>query len=126
VKQLLDAAVSLKYKAALSAAFGAGLRASEVTHLKVNDIDSQRMLIHIDQGKGDRDRQAMLSPVLLHLLRHWWCAAQKARQMLKGGWLFPGQDPTNPISTRQLSRACHAAATLAERHRYRGRLERLY
>jgi len=114
VKQLLEAAVSLKYKAALSAAYGAGLRASEVTHLKVNDIDSQRMLIHIDQGKGDRDRQAMLSPVLLGLLRQWWCAAQKAHQMLKGGWLFPGQDPTNPISTRQLSRACHAAATLAE------------
>ena len=114
VKQLLDAAVSLKYKAALSTAYGAGLRASEVTHLKVSDIDSQRMLIHVEQGKGDRDRQAMLSPVLLRLLRQWWCFGQREHQMLKGGWLFPGQDPVNPISTRQLSRACHAAATLAE------------
>ena len=114
VKQLLDAAVSLKYKAALSTAYGAGLRASEVTHLKVTDIDSTRMLIHIEQGKGDRDRQAMLSPVLLRLLRQWWCFGQREQRMLKGGWLFPGQDPVNPISTRQLSRACHAAATLAE------------
>ena len=114
VKQLLYAAVSLKYKAALSTAYGAGLRASEVTHLKVSDIDSQRMFIHIEQGKGDRDRQAMLSPVLLHLLRQWWCFGQREQQMLKGGWLFPGQDPVNPISTRQLYRACRAAATLAE------------
>ncbi len=114
VKQLLYAAVSLKYKAALSTAYGAGLRASEVTHLKVSDIDSQRMFIHIEQGKGDRDRQAMLSPVLLHLLRQWWCFGQREQRMLKGGWLFPGQDPVNPISTRQLYRACRAAATLAE------------
>jgi len=113
IKQLLDAAVSLKYKAALSVAYGAGLRASEVTHLKVSDIDSQRMFIHIEKGKGDRDRQAMLSPVLLHLLRQWWCFGQKNHQMLKGGWLFPGRDPVNPISTRQLYRACRAAATLA-------------
>lgn len=113
IKQLLDAAVSLKYKAALSIAYGAGLRASEVTHLKVSDIDSQRMFIHIEKGKGDRDRQAMLSPVLLHLLRQWWCVGQKNHQMLKGGWLFPGQNPVNPISTRQLYRACRAAATLA-------------
>ncbi len=113
VKQLLDATATLKYKAALSTAYGAGLRASEVTHLKVTDIDSQRMLIHIEQGKGDRDRQAMLSPVLLHLLRQWWCVGQKEHQMLKGGWLFPGRDPVNPISTRQLYRACRAAATLA-------------
>jgi len=114
VRQLLDAPVSLKYKAALSVAYGAGLRASEVTHLKVTDIDSQRMLIHVEQGKGDRDRQAMLSPVLLNLLRQWWCFGQREQRMLKGGWLFPGQDPVNPISTRQLSRACHAAATLAD------------
>ena len=113
IKQLLDAAVSLKYKAALSVAYDAGLRASEVTHLKVSDIDSQRMFIHIEKGKGDRDRQAMLSPVLLHLLRQWWCFGQKNHQMLKGGWLFPGRDPVNPISTRQLYRACRAAATLA-------------
>lgn len=113
VKQLLDATVSLKYKTALSIAYGAGLRTSEVTHLKVGDIDSQRMLIHIEQGKGDKDRQAMLSPVLLQLLRQWWRAAQAKHWMLKGGWLFPGQDPVNPMSTRQLHRACCAAAKLA-------------
>ena len=84
-KRLLDAAVSLKYKAALATAYGAGLRASEVTHLKVSDIDSQRMLIHIEQGKGDKDRQAMLSPVLLQLLRQWWCFGQREHRMLKGG-----------------------------------------
>jgi integrase/recombinase XerD len=114
VKQLLEASVSLKYKAALSTAYGAGLRVSEVTHLKISDIDSRRMIIHIEQGKGDRDRQAMLSPVLLNLLRQWWCFGQREHRMLKGGWLFPGQDPVNPISTRQLSRAFHAAAILAE------------
>lgn len=113
IKQLLDATASLKYKAALSVAYGAGLRASEVTHLKVSDIDSQRMLIHIEQGKGDRDRNAMLSPVLLTLLRQWWREGQAKHMMLKGGWLFPGQEPVNPLSTRQLRRACCAAATLA-------------
>lgn len=113
VKQLLEAATTLKYKAALSTAYGAGLRASEVTHLKVTDIDSQRMLIHVEQGKGSKDRNAMLSPTLLALLRQWWRAAQAERKMLKGGWLFPGQNPVNPLSTRQLNRAFHAAVTMA-------------
>jgi integrase/recombinase XerD len=113
VKRLLDAVSSLKYKAALSLAYGAGLRASEIAHLKLNDIDSQRMMIHVEQGKGDKDRNAILSPVLLKILRQWWRAAQAQRQMLKGGWLFPGQDPVNPISTRQLNRVCRAAVTAA-------------
>ena len=113
VRQLLEAASSLKYKAALSAAYGAGLRASEVTHLKVSDIDSQQMLIRVEQGKGGKDRNAKLSPTLLKLLRQWWQAAQVERKMLKGGWLFPGQNPVNPLSTRQLNRAFHAAATVA-------------
>jgi integrase/recombinase XerD len=114
VARLLDATTSLKYKAALSTAYGAGLRASEVTHLKVSDIDSQRMLIHVEQGKGDKDRNAMLSPVLLQLLRQWWRTAQAEHKMLIGGWLFPGQDPVNPVTTRQLHRACCAAVTLAD------------
>ena len=113
VGRLLEAATSLKYKAALSTAYGAGLRASEVTHLKVSDIDSQRMLIHIEQGKGSMDRNAMLSPILLTLLQQWWHVAQAERKMLKGGWLFPGQNPVNPLSTRQLNRAFHAAVTVA-------------
>jgi site-specific recombinase XerD len=113
VRRLLEATTSLKYKAALSTAYGAGLRASEVAHLKVSDIDSQRMVIHVDQGKGSKDRNAMLSPALLTVLRQWWRAAQAERKMLKGGWLFPGQNPVNPISTRQLRRAMESAVTLA-------------
>ena len=113
VKRVLEAATHIKYKTALSIAYGAGLRASEVTHLKVSDIDSQRMLIHIEQGKGGKDRNAMLSPILLGLLRQWWRTAQAQRKMLKGGWLFPGRNPVNPLSTRQLNRAFHAAVTHA-------------
>ena len=113
VRRLLEAASSLKYKAALSTAYGAGLRASEVTHLKVSDIDSQRMVLHIEQGKGSKDRNAMLSPVLLTLLQRWWHAAQAERMMLKGGWLFPGLNPVSPMSTRQLNRVFHTAVKVA-------------
>ena len=77
VAQLLEAAPGPKYKAALSAAYGAGLRVSEVVALKVCDIDSQRMLIRIEQGKGRKDRYAMLSPQLLALLRDWWRIARR-------------------------------------------------
>ena len=113
VKRLLEAAANLKYKAALATAYGAGLRASEVTHLKVSDIDSQQMLIRVEQGKGSRDRNAKLSPMLLTLLQQWWRFARTERKMLNGGWLFPGQNPVNPLSTRQFSRAFHCAATVA-------------
>ena len=113
VKRLLEATTSLKYKAALATAYGAGLRASEVAHLKVSDIDSQQMQIHVEQGKGSKDRNAKLSPTLLRLLRQWWRVAQAERKMLKGGWLFPGLNPVNPMSTRQLNRVFHAAATVA-------------
>ena len=113
VKRLLEATTNVKYKAALATAYGAGLRASEVTHLKVTDIDSERMVIRVEQGKGSKDRNAMLSPDLLVLVRHWWRVAQAERQMLKGGWLFPGRNPVNPLSTRQLSRAMDAAVKLA-------------
>ena len=104
VARLLDAAPGLKYKAALSVAYGAGLRASEVVSLKIADIDSDRMVIRVEQGKGRKDRYVMLSPPLLDLLRAWW---KEARPQ---GWLFPGQNPINPLTTRQLNRACHAAA----------------
>ena len=90
-------------------AYGAGLRASEVVHLKVSDIDSQRMVIRVEQGKGGRDREAMLSPSLLELLRAWYRQAQSERKMLPGGWLFPGQNPVQPMSTRQLNRVFHHA-----------------
>jgi integrase/recombinase XerD len=108
VARLLDAAPGLKYKAALSVAYGAGLRASEVISLKVSDIDSARMAIRIEQGKGRKDRYVMLSEHLLELLRAWWKMARPQ------GWLFPGRDPVQPLTTRQLNRACHAAAQMAE------------
>ncbi len=113
VARLLDAAPGLKYRAALSVAYGAGLRASEVVALKLSDIDSSRMVIRVEQGKGRKDRYVMLSEHLLVLLRGWWRAARPQGKMLKGGWLFPGQNPVNPLTTRQLRRACHAAAQAA-------------
>jgi integrase/recombinase XerD len=75
VARLLDAAPGLKYRAALSVAYGAGLRATEVVSLKVSDIDSKRMIIRVEQGKGGKDRNVMLSPHLLNLLRAWWKTA---------------------------------------------------
>jgi len=107
VTRLLEAASGLKYKAVLSIAYGAGLRASEVVHLKVSDIDSQRMVLRIEQGKGKKDRYAMLSPTLLELLRAWYRHARSQRMILPGGWLFPGQNPVNPMSTRHLNRIFH-------------------
>jgi integrase/recombinase XerD len=108
VARFLEAAPGIKYKAAFSVAYGAGLRVSEVASLKVSDIDSKRMMLRIEQGKGRKDRYAMLSPTLLELLRDWYRVARPQ------GWLFPGQNPTNPITSRQLTRACHAAAEMAD------------
>ena len=114
VARLLNAAPNLKSMAALSVAYGAGLRASEVCHLKVTDIDSERRVIRVEQGKGSRDRQAMLSPALLELLRAWWREGHRLGKMLPNGWLFPGLNPVNPLTTRQLNRMCHSAAASAE------------
>ena len=108
VARFLDAAPGLKYKAALSVAYGAGLRVSEVVALKVSDIDSKRMVIRIEQGKGNKDRYVMLSPHLLELLRAWYNAARPQ------GWLFSGMNPVNPMTARQLRRACDTAAQMAE------------
>ena len=107
VTRLLEAAPGVKYKAALSVAYGAGLRVSEVVALKVSDIESQRMTLRVEQGKGDKDRFVMLSPQLLELLRDWWRIARPR------AWLFPGLDPVNPMSTRQLHSAVRAAAQAA-------------
>lgn len=111
VARLLAAVDNLKHQTALAVAYGAGLRASEVVSLKISDIDSQRMTLRIEQGS--KDRYAMLSPVLLERLRSWWKFAHAQGKMLKGGWLFPGLDPIDPLSTRQLNRAVHAAAEAA-------------
>ncbi len=102
--RLLRAAPGLTYRAALSVAYGAGLRASEVTGLQVGDIDSERMLIRVQQGKGRKDRYVMLSAHLRDLLRAWWKVGRPR------GWLFFGRDPVQPMTTRPLNRACHAAA----------------
>jgi integrase/recombinase XerD len=110
VARLLGAAPGLKVKAALSVAYGAGLRVSEVVALKVSDIDSERMTLRVERGKGQRDRYVRLSPQLLELLREWWRAARPQ------AWLFPGQNPVNPMSARQLNRAVHAAKNLAGMH----------
>jgi integrase/recombinase XerD len=112
--RLIAAAGSLKYQTALSVAYGTGLRASEVVALKVGDIDSQRMTLRVDQGKGHKDRYAMLPPLLLERLRTWWRFARARGKMLEGGWLFPGQNPIDPMSTRQLNRAIHSAAKTAQ------------
>jgi integrase/recombinase XerD len=106
----------LKYRAALSISYGAGLRAAEVCTLKVGDIvpearlrhdDSDRMLIHVEQGKGRKDRKVMLSPGLLDLLREYW------REARPEGWLFPGKPKISPLSPRQLNRAFMSAKHMA-------------
>jgi integrase/recombinase XerD len=102
VKRLLDAAPGLKAHAALS------------VHLKIADIDSDRMILRIEQGKGRRDRYAMLAPSLLKLLRRWYREAHAKGKMLPNGWLFPGQNLVDPLSTRQLNRFVKAAVETAD------------
>ena len=113
VTLLLQAAPGPKYKTAFATAYGAGLRVSEVVALKVGDIDSERMLLRVEQGKGRKDRHAMLSPRLLELLREWWREGRQLGALLPGGWLFAGRNPVEPLSTRQFRRAVHAAAEVA-------------
>jgi len=114
VKRLIAAAGNLKHQTALALAYATGLRVSEVVSLKVTDIDSQRMALRVEQGKGQKDRYAMLSPLLLERLRVWWRVARAQGKMFDGGWLFPGQNPVRHLSARQLDRAIHAAADEAD------------
>jgi site-specific recombinase XerD len=114
VARLIAACNNLKHQTALSLAYATGLRASEVVSLKVSDVDSGRMTLRVEQGKGRKDRYAMLSPVLLERLRVWWKVARAQGKMLDGGWLFPGLNPIESLSTRQLNRAIHAAAEAAQ------------
>jgi site-specific recombinase XerD len=118
VGRLIAAAGNLKHQTALALAYGTGLRVNEVVTLKVGDIDSQRMTLRVEQGKGQKDRYAMLSPVLLERLRVWWRVARAQGKMFDGGWLFPGLNPIRPLSARQLNRAIHNAANDAgiEKH----------
>jgi site-specific recombinase XerD len=114
VARLIACAGNIKHQTALSVAYGTGLRVNEVISLKVSDIDSQRMTLRVEQGKGSKDRYAMLSPVLLERLRVWWRVARAQGKMLDGGWLFPGRDPIDPLTARQLNRAIHEAAMVAK------------
>jgi integrase/recombinase XerD len=114
VARLLDATTCLKHQAALSVAYGAGLRVAEVSTLKVGDVDSERMLLRVERGKGGQYRNAMLSGDLLTLLRQWWKAGRQQGVMHRDGWLFPGQHAGKPISTRQLHRIVVEAARAAD------------
>ena len=113
VAEILVCAPSLKAQTALSVSYGAGLRASEVARLKSTDIDSDRMVIRVDQGKGSRDRTAMLSEVLLAQLREWYRHARSKHAIKPGGWLFPGMNLRRHLSSRQLNRLFHQACDAA-------------
>lgn len=103
VAQFLAAIKNIKYRAIFMIAYGAGLRVSEITHLRVHDIDSRRMVIHVCQGKGKKDRYVMLSPRLLAVLRLYWQATRPSY------WLFPGVKPNMPCSVVSVRYACKQA-----------------
>jgi integrase/recombinase XerD len=107
VVQFFEYVPSLRYRAALMTCYGAGLRVSEAVALKVSDIDSQRMLIRVEQAKGAKDRYAMLSPRLLEVLRIWWRAARPQH------WLFPGWRPSKHLHPGALQIACREACLAA-------------
>ena len=103
VMHFLDSINNLKHRAILMTAYAAGLRVSEATHLKATDIDSQRMMLRVDQGKGRKDRFVMLSPRLLDELRAYWKAVHPTL------WLFPGDRPGQPITRSAVEQACQRA-----------------
>jgi len=98
IKQLLAVTANLKHRVILMTTYSAGLRVSETAHLKVSDVDSKRMQLLVAQGKGKKDRYALLSPVTLNLLRDYW------RQYRPTIWLFPGRLSNSPISTRTIQK----------------------
>jgi site-specific recombinase XerD len=103
VLQFLECVPGLKHRAILTTCYAAGLRISEALHLKPTDIDSSRMVIRVEQGKGQKDRYVMLSPKLLELLRAWWHAARPRH------WLFPSQIVTNPLTRSAVEQVCQQA-----------------
>lgn len=103
IGRFLEAVPGLRNRVALTTAYAAGLRVGEVARLTVDAIDSKRMLIRVVNGKGGRDRYAMLSPRLLAILRAYW------RRARPGLWLFPGQEPGEPVSRGALQAACRVA-----------------
>jgi site-specific recombinase XerD len=107
IVQFLEAVPGLRNRAALTTAYGAGLRVGEVSRLKLTDIDSGRKVIRIEQGKGGKDRYVMLSAQLLQILRAYWRLARPAR------WLFPGRELDHPVSVATLQEACRVATRTA-------------
>jgi integrase/recombinase XerD len=103
VMRLLESVHSLKHRTLLTTTYAAGLRLAETTHLKVSDVDSQRMMLRVEQGKGRKDRYVMLSPRLLEVLRAYWMVARPKQ------WLFPGDIPEQPISKGAVEAACQKA-----------------
>jgi integrase/recombinase XerD len=115
-KRLLAVAQNLKVRVLLSLGYGCGLRAGEVIRLKVKHIDSAQKIIRVEQSKGRKDRNVMLSPEMLDLLRQWWKARPSradAGMPAQERWLFPGRKPGKPLTPRQLSRLFHEAAEAA-------------
>jgi len=107
VAAVFEAAHNLKHRTILMTIYAAGLRVSEVTHLRVSDIDSQRQVICVRQGKGRKDRQVMLSPKLLEVLRIYW------KSYRPRVWLFPGESLERPVSSETVWRVCHLAGKAA-------------
>src|SRR5436309_11439664 len=116
-RRLLAVAYSLKARVLLSLCYGCGLRAGEAVRLKVKHIDSAQRIIRIEQSKGRKDRNVMLSPEMLDLLRQWWKARRSrhdAGKPLQERWLFPSRkSAARPITTRHLNRLFHEAADAA-------------
>jgi integrase/recombinase XerD len=108
IQRLLDATRSLKHRALLMTLYGAGLRVSEACRLALGDIDSNRMVIHVHQAKGNKDRDVMLSPVLLETLRQYWKGSRPKR------WLFPGYGPDKPMTTKSVFLMVRSAAARAK------------
>jgi site-specific recombinase XerD len=104
---------SLKYRAALMTCHGAGLRVSEVAALKIGDVDSQRMLIRVEQGKGGKDRYAMLSPRLLQVLRRYWRLTHTHAYAQPEDYLFPSWRANRHLTTDTLRTACRDAVIQA-------------
>lgn len=108
IVQFLEAVPGLRNRVALTTAYGAGMRVGEVVRLQITSIDSSRMLIRIEHGKGGKDRYVGLSAQLLQILRTYWRLARPGR------WLFPGRELTEPVSVATLQEACRQAARQAE------------
>jgi site-specific recombinase XerD len=111
VVQFLDHVAAPHHRTILTTCYAAGLRISEAVHLTLSAVDSQRMVLRIEQGKGQKDRYVMLSPTLLEILREWW------RRRRPRHWLFPGDDPSIPITAHAVNRACHQAQRRSGLHK---------